>query len=80
MAKKKRGELVCCTMCGRDTTAADSVCSRCRSSFFDHKEEIGRKSLPPSRANSPFDECYEENEYEPNSHEEYHGGSIRDDI
>ncbi len=78
---KKGNDLTCCTLCGRDTRAADGICSRCRNSNFDHREEIGRKVRKVTTdADSPFDDNYEDNEWHPNSYEKYHGESIRDDL
>ena len=77
----KKGDLVCCNMCGRDTKAADGICARCRNSNFDHTEEIGRKARSfRTDADSPFEDVYDDNEYHPNSYENYHGESIRDDL
>lgn len=80
MANKKRAT-ICCVRCGRDTKAADGICSHCRSSTFDHSEEIGRKARPMTTdADSPFDDFNDDNEYHPTSYESYHGETIRDDL
>jgi predicted amidophosphoribosyltransferase len=70
--------LVCCYYCGRDTRAADAVCSRCRG-ISDQSEVVGRRQLPVTRAKTPFDAA-EECPYEPRAAERYHGESIRDDL
>jgi len=76
MAKRK-GELVCCVFCGRDTASADSVCNRCRSGTADlnRSEEIGRHPLKPwsELAADPFNEPDE-------PRDPYHGDSVRDDL
>lgn len=76
----KKSELVCCNLCGRDTSARDGICSRCRSPFFDHSEEIGRRRRTVTESDSPLDQFNEENKFHKTSFEDYHGESVRDDI
>jgi hypothetical protein len=71
-------DLVCCHYCGRDTRAADGICSRCRG-VCDYSGLIGRRQLPVTQAKTPFDAA-EERSYEPRAAERYHGESIRDDL
>jgi hypothetical protein len=71
-------DLVCCRYCGRDTRAADAVCSRCRG-ISDQSEVVGRRQIPVTRAHTPFDAA-EEDACEPRAAERYHGESVRDDL
>jgi hypothetical protein len=70
--------LVCCRYCGRDTRAADGICSRCRG-IADQSEVVGRRQLPVTSARTPFDAAGED-ACEPRAAERYHGESIRDDL
>jgi hypothetical protein len=81
--RSKKGEIVSCVNCGRDTSAKDGICSQCRggplTAQVDKREVRGRKQIRHE------DTCIEPAEptngdYEENAAERYHGESIRDDI
>jgi hypothetical protein len=77
---RKKGELCCCVNCGRDTTSVDRICMKCKGVRGRcGKEMQGRKARHITEAKSPFDEVGEV-WYNRDPNEDYHGGSIRDDI
>lgn len=80
MAGKR--EVFNCETCGRDTTAKDRICMRCRprvGPFGGSKEEtIGRKISPV-----PFSDCPQlpdDEDTRPDSATDYHGDVFRDDV
>ena len=75
---RRRKGLENCRFCGRDTSARDLVCGRCRggagcSPSDETKGRKGRLSMQPLSA-------LEDAEEDRDSRSDYHGGSIRDDI
>jgi hypothetical protein len=73
-----KGELSNCHLCGRDTTANDGVCNRCRGRCS-HTEEIGRKARSTQVLGGT---CVEETDDDTldSFNEQYHGTTTRDDI
>lgn len=74
--------IVCCKGCGRDTRAADGLCSRCVGGqrFLDHSNSVGRKELNTNlRAASVLAPTEGERD-EVRAADRYHGESIRDDL
>ena len=78
---KKRGPVTSCIGCGRDTSAKDEICSRCRGkshTFGD--EEKGRKARSSQViGGSPIPEFDEEDDVSVGDIQ-FHGQTLRDDI
>lgn len=73
----------CCDVCGRDTTSASHVCYRCVArdrNGYRGTAEKGRTRFV-TQAQSPIDDV-DDDPTDPLDHtyNDYHGGSIRDDI
>lgn len=79
----KKGEVVNCRGCGRDTRAIGGYCGKCRgrSDNTYHDEERGRKARSTQIiGGTPIEDVDPEDSGLPASFESYHGSSIRDDI
>lgn len=76
-----KNETVCCSLCGRDTANKSRICSKCYGPGRKGEEEKGRKARAVQTfAGSCIEDAEPEEWWERDAKQEYHGGSVRDDV
>lgn len=81
MAKMRGdGELVCCTLCGRDTRNKTQICSRCYGHVQGDEMRDRKQRDTKALAGTSIEDTDGNARYDRNPNDAYHGGSVRDDI